>query len=52
LLRHEALGAGDRDRHPGSHLSLLWDDPNKLPPDATGRARLMIPVKVRNRPHE
>jgi len=31
--------------HPGSHLTLLWDDPHKLPPDALGWARFTSPVK-------
>lgn len=34
--RKEAEGRQD---DPGSHLTVLWDDPNKLLPDALGRAR-------------
>jgi 3',5'-cyclic AMP phosphodiesterase CpdA len=42
-FRREARASGQE--HPGSHLTLLWDDPNKLPPDALGWARLGAPVK-------
>jgi hypothetical protein len=44
-FRNEALGATKPIDHPGSHLTLLWDSPHKLPPDALGKAKLRIPEK-------
>jgi len=32
LVRQQRLDAGWRDDHLGSHVALLWDDPNRLPP--------------------
>ena len=37
--RQEAARQQDRQGHPGTHLTMLWDDPNKLPPDALGKGR-------------
>ncbi|WP_437302543.1 phosphorylase family protein [Sorangium sp. So ce388] len=44
--RREAHRGTDR-RHPGHHLTLLWDDPNKLLPDARPWARLASPTRTR-----
>jgi hypothetical protein len=30
--RYEALISGDKQHHQGHHLTLLWDDPNRVPP--------------------
>lgn len=37
--RKEAEQTPDREGHPGAHLTVLWDDPFKLLPDALGKAR-------------
>lgn len=37
--RKEAERMPDREGHPGAHLTVLWDDPFKLLPDALGKAR-------------
>ncbi|KYF77069.1 hypothetical protein BE17_43155 [Sorangium cellulosum] len=44
--RREAHRGTDRG-HPGHHLTLLWDDPNKLLPDARPWARLASPTRTR-----
>jgi nucleoside phosphorylase len=45
VREYRKLAATDAasNEHPGSHLSLLWDDPNKLPPDAPGRCKPLEP---------
>lgn len=37
--RKEAIRSDDRAGHLGGHLTILWDDPNKLLPDALRKAR-------------
>lgn len=43
-LRREAHHGGDPG-HPGQHLTVLWDDPNKRLPDMRPEARLSSPKK-------
>jgi hypothetical protein len=45
--RSNAHEAGEQAAHPGHHLTVLRDDPNKLLPDARRDARLASPVKTR-----
>lgn len=40
-FRKRAMSCDDPSEHPGSHLTLLWDDPNKLPPDAPHRDNML-----------
>ncbi|XXX74826.1 hypothetical protein WMF30_44955 [Sorangium sp. So ce134] len=46
-LRREAHGEQD-PAHPGHYLAVLWDDPNKLLPDARPEARLASPSRPRS----
>jgi hypothetical protein len=41
-LRVAARGGGEE--HPGHSLVLLWDDPNRLPPDALPVTQLVLPA--------
>jgi hypothetical protein len=41
--RREALGAADPS-HPGHYMTLLWDDPTRVPPDARPDADLHAPA--------
>lgn len=41
-VRRARLEAADDD-HPGRHLTLLWDDPDRLPPDLDPRNALRPP---------
>ncbi len=43
-LRRQAVGAGEPG-HPGKHLSLLWDDPSRLPPEYEPQYRFRAPGK-------
>lgn len=42
-----AAHSGTDPEHLGYHLSVLWDDPNKILPDARQSARLVSPSKCR-----
>ena len=41
--RYEALTSGNKQQHQGHHLTLLWDDPNRLPPSIMTTRQLVMP---------
>jgi hypothetical protein len=45
-LRQDAAALGRRADHVGRHLSLLWDDPHRLPPDPELRAPAPAPAQA------
>jgi len=48
VLHYRATAFQERDpEHPGKHLTLLWDDPDRPPPEALGQGRFEAPEKVR-----
>jgi hypothetical protein len=45
--RYEALMSRETMNHQGHHLTLLWDDPNRLPPSTMISRQLVMPAERR-----